>query len=99
MVLVKSIRIVMKLANTLEVLDLNILDHGAMTFAPKSTRHLFNTDTIRFPTLTSAEVYRGYNLIMDSGVGTCCAGNHVWVVDFIQGLTLSCRGFSGFLPI
>ena len=56
-------------------------------------------DTVQFPTLTNEEIYNGCELIMDSGADTCCAGRHAWVTDFIQGLTVSCRGFSDSLPI
>ena len=72
---------------------------GAMTFAPKSSRQLINMDTLKFPTLISAEAYSGCDLIMDSGADTCCAGWHAWVAYFIQGLTVSCQGFSDSLPI
>ena len=69
-----------------------------MTFSPKSTRRILNMDTVRFPILSKQEIYNGCDLIMDSGADTCCAGKHAWVSAFIQGISVSCRGFSDDLP-
>ena len=56
-------------------------------------------DTISFPTLTATEIYEDCDLSMDSGADTCCAGKHAWATEFIQGVTVACRGFSNELPL
>ena len=70
-----------------------------MSFAPKLTRYIHNMDTICFPKLNKDELYFGCDLVIDSGADTCCAGKHAWVTGFIQGVSVSCRGFNDALPI
>ena len=69
-----------------------------MTCSPKN-RQILNMDTITYPSLNKNELFQGCNLIMDSGVDTCCAGKHAWVTELIQGISVSCRGFSDSLPV
>ena len=70
-----------------------------MDFAPKSTHHILNTDKIVFPNLNESKLYHGCDLIIDSGVDTCCAGKHTWATGFIQGVSVSYQGFSDNRPI
>ena len=70
-----------------------------MTFAPKKNRQLLNMDTIHYPTLNNNELFQGCDLVMGSGTDTCSAGKHTWVTEFIQGVLVSCRGFSNSLPV
>ena len=56
-------------------------------------------DILRFPALSREDIYNGCDLIIDSGADTCCTGKHAWVSDFIQGISVSFRGFSDDLSI
>ena len=56
-------------------------------------------DTVCFPKLKPDELHNGCSMVIDSGADTCCAGKHAWVSSFVQGISVSCKGFSDTLPI
>ena len=49
--------------------------------------------------LTDNELITGCELLIDSSADTCVAGNHTWISEIIEGVTVSAYGFSDTLPI
>ena len=49
--------------------------------------------------LTKQEMIAGCDLLMDSGADSCVAGKHAWVVEIVEGVTVSAQGFNDSMPI
>ena len=62
-------------------------------------RHVAKITKKIMPNITTIEESNGCNLTMDTGVKTCCAGKHAYVLAIIEGISLSCQGFSDNLPV
>ena len=54
-------------------------------------------ENFRHPILTSAEMFNGTRLGIDSWADTSCAGKHAYVESFIEGKTVNATGFSSSL--
>ena len=67
---------------------------GSMTFKPRSSRQIFNMDTIKFPILYQQDIQHIYDMIMESSADTYWVDRHTRVTECIQCVSISCRGFS-----
>ena len=61
-------------------------------------RRVASSHSHTIPNLSEQEKYTGCKLLIDSGADTCCAGKHAHVLEFIDGVSVSCKGFSDNLP-
>ena len=62
-------------------------------------RHVAKITKTIMPKLTIIEEHNGGELLMDSGANTRCAGKHAYILAIIEGISVSCRGFSDNLPV
>ena len=62
-------------------------------------RHIAKITKTIMPNITTIGKSNGCDLLMDTGTDTCCAGKHAYVLAIIEGISVSCRGFSDNLPV
>ena len=49
--------------------------------------------------LTKQEMNTGCDLLMDSGADSYVIGKHAWIVEIVEGITVSAQGFNDSMPI
>ena len=62
-------------------------------------RHVVKITKTIMHKITTIEESNSCDLLMDTGADTCCAGKHAYVLATIEGVSVSCRGFSDNLSV
>ena len=57
-----------------------------------------SSEVFRHPTLSAAEIQNGCKLGIDSWADTSSSGRHCHVMEFVEGKTVTAKGFPNHLP-
>jgi hypothetical protein len=57
-----------------------------------------SSEVFRHPTLSAMEMQNGCKLGLDSWADTSCSGRHCHVMEFVEGKTVTAKGFANHLP-
>ena len=62
-------------------------------------RHVVKITKTIMHKITTIEESNSCDLLIDTGIDTCCAGKHAYILAIIEGISVSCRDFSDNLPV
>ena len=62
-------------------------------------RHVVKVTKTIMLNITTMEESNGCDLLLDTGTYTWCTGKNVYILAIIEGISVSCRGFSDNLPV